>query len=88
MRAVPLTPGTRLGPYEILSAIGAGGMGVVPVSPEINDGKQQDVWLYESATDRAWRLAMNAVPHQKPVWTPDGILAVSGDSPAERAPTS
>jgi eukaryotic-like serine/threonine-protein kinase len=26
---VPLTPGTRLGPYEILSAIGAGGMGEV-----------------------------------------------------------
>ena len=24
-----LTPGTRLGPYEILSAIGAGGMGEV-----------------------------------------------------------
>jgi eukaryotic-like serine/threonine-protein kinase len=26
---MPLTPGTRLGPYEILSAIGAGGMGEV-----------------------------------------------------------
>ena len=25
----PLTPGTRLGPYEILSALGAGGMGEV-----------------------------------------------------------
>ena len=25
----PLAPGTRLGPYEILSAIGAGGMGEV-----------------------------------------------------------
>jgi len=24
---MPLGPGTRLGPYEILSAIGAGGMG-------------------------------------------------------------
>jgi serine/threonine protein kinase/Tol biopolymer transport system component len=27
--AMPLSPGTRLGPYEILSAIGAGGMGEV-----------------------------------------------------------
>ncbi|MBI3449662.1 MAG: protein kinase [Acidobacteria bacterium] len=27
--AMPLTPGTRLGPYEILSALGAGGMGEV-----------------------------------------------------------
>src|SRR5262245_27803100 len=26
---MPLQPGTRLGPYEILSAIGAGGMGEV-----------------------------------------------------------
>jgi serine/threonine protein kinase len=26
---VPLTPGIPLGPYEILSAIGAGGMGEV-----------------------------------------------------------
>jgi len=26
---LPLTPGTRLGPYEILSALGAGGMGEV-----------------------------------------------------------
>jgi Tol biopolymer transport system component len=29
MHAMPLEPGTRLGPYEILSAIGAGGMGEV-----------------------------------------------------------
>jgi serine/threonine protein kinase len=26
---LPLTPGTRLGPYEVLSALGAGGMGEV-----------------------------------------------------------
>jgi serine/threonine protein kinase len=26
---MPLCPGTRLGPYEIVSAIGAGGMGEV-----------------------------------------------------------
>ena len=26
---MPLLPGTRLGPYEILSALGAGGMGEV-----------------------------------------------------------
>jgi serine/threonine protein kinase len=26
---VPLTPGVRLGPYEILNSLGAGGMGEV-----------------------------------------------------------
>ena len=26
---MPLTPGTRLGPYEIVDAVGAGGMGEV-----------------------------------------------------------
>ena len=28
-RSMPLSPATRLGPYEILSSIGAGGMGEV-----------------------------------------------------------
>ena len=38
---------------------------------EINDGKEQDVWVYEWAQDRSSRLTFGA-QNQKPVWTPDG----------------
>lgn len=53
---MPLAPGSRLGPYEITAAIGAGGMGevyrahdpklgrdvAVKVLPEANPAKQGD----------------------------------------------
>ena len=42
---MPLQPGTRLGPYEILSALGAGGMG--EVSRARRDGKE----IYHLAPD-------------------------------------
>ena len=36
---MPLASGTRLGPYEILSLIGAGGMGEVWLAPELRLGR-------------------------------------------------
>jgi serine/threonine protein kinase len=37
---VALTPGTRLGPYEISTPIGAGGMGEVYAATDVNLARQ------------------------------------------------
>jgi Tol biopolymer transport system component len=39
---------------------------------DISDGREQDVWIYEWATERLTRLTFGPAPDSRPVWTPDG----------------
>ena len=55
---MPLTPGTRLGPYEILSAVGAGGMGEVYKAIDTRLGRT--VAIKTLASDDAVRFQQEA----------------------------
>jgi serine/threonine protein kinase len=55
---MPLTPGTRVGPYEVLAAIGAGGMGEVYRATDTALGRQVAIKvLPEAFAQDAERLA-------------------------------
>jgi serine/threonine-protein kinase len=39
---------------------------------DITEGREQDVWIYEWATERLTRLTFDPAQDTLPVWTPDG----------------
>jgi Tol biopolymer transport system component len=81
---LPLTSGSRLGPYEVIASLGMGGMGEVfwnnpRFSPdgqqlafEIFDGKQWDIWIHDLARDTTRQLTFGSSDERSAVWTPDG----------------
>src|SRR5450755_808748 len=61
---MPLSPGTKLGPYEILSAIGAGGMGEVYRARDPRLGRDVAIKVlpasFSADTDRLRRFEQEA----------------------------
>ena len=81
-----LSPGTRLGPYEILGAIGAGGMGEVYRGRDTRLGREVAVKILpaEVADDPSRRQrfelearAVAALNHPNN-WPPDGQVVALG----------
>ena len=62
---MPLDPGTRLGPYEILSAIGAGGMGEVYRAIDTNLGREVAIKVTRVTIRRGGRLACTHAPYEQ-----------------------
>jgi serine/threonine protein kinase len=54
---VTLVPGSRLGPYEVVSAIGAGGMGEVHRARDTTDVQASSLSSMSASLERTIRAA-------------------------------
>ena len=85
---MPLTAGTRLGPYEILAPLGAGGMGDVFRARDTKLDRDVAIKvLPEAFAHDAERLARVA-REENPLWHGGRCLIVGVLSPSDRANVS
>src|SRR5262249_1618935 len=75
-----LTPGTRLGPYEILGSLGAGGMGQVFCARDVNLDRRVAIKVVHdaSADDAAWLARFDREARLLAALTHPNIATVHG----------
>ncbi len=70
---MPLTPGTTLGVYEVLAAIGAGGMGEVYLGEDTRLGRKVAIIVWRNESHRIlaiarWRPMRAWASHDREPW--------------------
>src|SRR5215471_15602538 len=75
-----LTPGTRLGPYEVLTPLGAGGMGQVWQARDVNLDRRVAIKVLHdaSADDPAWLARFDREARLLAALTHPNIATVHG----------
>jgi serine/threonine protein kinase len=79
-----MTPGTRLGPYEIQTLIGAGGMGEVYRARDVKLGRDVAIKALPDAKSKAY-IGGSSTAHSRSGETEVGVLDRSADDIHEQS---